>query len=446
MAASMSARLAACAAMALVVLAGCAEQEEILPGARYPVGTPVEEMTGDAVSETAANRALPFAAGAPVSNADWTHRGGSPEGATRNLALGSTPAAVWSVPIGAGESRRERIAAAPVIASGRIYTLDSEGVVQATGTNGAPLWRAAATPSGGPEGGAVGGGLAANGQTVVVATGFGLLVALDAATGSELWQERFEAPIAGAPLLAGDRVYVQGRDGTGWAVDAASGRRIWVETGIPAETGLAGSAGPRTLGADAVLFALPDGVLRASARVDGTTIWQSSVPGRRPGYPASLVRDLTGDPAIAGGRVYAGTSAGRIAAIDAASGAVIWIAEEGAMAPIWVAGGSVFAVGDRASLTRIDAANGEIIWTVPLPGFERADPGKRKGIHAHFGPVLAGGRLVVASGDGAIRFFDPVDGRETGRIDLPGGAAAPPAIAGGTLYVVSRSGTLHAYR
>ncbi|MFZ9133593.1 MAG: PQQ-binding-like beta-propeller repeat protein [Gemmobacter sp.] len=29
---------------------------------------------------------------------------------------------------------------------------------------------------------------------------------------------------------------------------------------------------------------------------------------------------------------------------------------------------------------------------------------------------------------------------------MPGGAAAPPAIAGGTLYVVTRSGTLVAYR
>jgi len=431
--------------LALGALAGCAEKEEILPGARFAISVPVAEMTG-VPTALRANRAAAFAPGPAREAADWTHRGGSATGATGHLALGPAPALLWSAGIGAGDSRRERIATAPVIAGGRIFTMDADGIVQATATSGAALWRRAATASGAAEAGATGGGLAATADRVVATTAFGLLFAFDAATGAEIWRQQFEAPLAGAPLILGDRIHVQGRDGTAWAVDGTTGRRIWVEAGIAASAGVAGSAAPRALGDDAVLFAMADGGLRAVRRADGTTIWQSSVPGRRPGYPASLVRDLTGDPAIAGGRIHAGTSAGRIAAIDAASGTILWVADEGAMAPVWVAGGSVFAVGDRASLTRIDAENGEIIWSVPLPGFERDDPAKRQGIYAHFGPILAGGRLVVASGDGAIRFFDPVDGRETGRIDLPGGAAAPPAIAGGTLYVVSRSGTLHAYR
>lgn len=429
----------------LVALAGCAEKEEILPGTRFAISVPVGEMTGDPVPALT-NRSERFAPGPARAAADWSHRGGSAAGETGHVALGPSPLAVWTVGIGAGDSRRERITAAPVVAGGRIFTMDADGIVQATDTAGAVLWRRGATPSGAAEAGATGGGLAATADRLVATTSFGLLLAFDATSGAELWRQQFEAPLAGAPLILGDRIYAQGRDGTTWAIDGATGRRIWVEAGVAARAGVAGSAAPKALGDGAVLFAVSDGGLRAVRRADGTTIWQSSVPGRRPGYPASLVRDLTGDPAIAGGRIHAGTSAGRIAAIDAASGTILWVAAEGAMAPVWVAGGSVFAVGDRASLTRIDAASGEIIWSVPLPGFERDDPAKRQGIYAHFGPILAGGRLVVASGDGAIRFFDPVDGRETGRIDLPGGAAAPPAIAGGTLYVVSRSGTLHAFR
>ena len=432
-------------ALALGALAGCAEKEEILPGARFAISVPVAEMTGEP-APLRVNRAAPFAPGPAREMADWTHRGGSAAGTTGHLALGPAPAPLWTAAIGAGDSRRERIATAPVIAAGRIFTMDADGIVQATATSGAVLWRRGATASGAAEPGATGGGLAATAERVVVTTAFGLLFALDAATGAEVWRQQFEAPLAGAPLILGDRIYVQGRDGTAWAVDGTTGRRVWVEAGVAASAGVAGSAAPRALGDDAVLFAMSDGALRAVRRADGATIWQSSVPGRRPGYPASLVRDLTGDPAIAGGRIHAGTSAGRIAALDAATGTVLWVADEGAMAPVWVAGGSVFAVGDRASLSRIDAASGEIIWSVPLPGFERDDPVKRQGLYAHFGPILAGGRLVVASGDGAIRLFDPVDGRETGRIDLPGGAAAPPAIAGGTLYVVTRSGTLVAYR
>jgi outer membrane protein assembly factor BamB len=60
--------------------------------------------------------------------------------------------------------------------------------------------------------------------------------------------------------------------------------------------------------------------------------------------------------------------------------------------------------------------------------------------------VLVGGRLVVVSGDGLIRFFDPRDGASLGSVDLPGGAAAPPALAGGVLYVATQRGQLLAFR
>jgi outer membrane protein assembly factor BamB len=60
--------------------------------------------------------------------------------------------------------------------------------------------------------------------------------------------------------------------------------------------------------------------------------------------------------------------------------------------------------------------------------------------------VLAGGRLWVASGDGTLRAFSPSDGAMIVEIALPGGAAAPPAVAGGVLYVVTRDGRLLAFQ
>ena len=67
-------------------------------------------------------------------------------------------------------------------------------------------------------------------------------------------------------------------------------------------------------------------------------------------------------------------------------------------------------------------------------------------IHAHYGPVLAGGRLHVASSDGMLRSFDPASGALVGQAQIPGGAATAPVVAGQTLYVVSRDGQLHAFR
>ena len=79
--------------------------------------------------------------------------------------------------------------------------------------------------------------------------------------------------------------------------------------------------------------------------------------------------------------------------------------------------------------------------------FEDAERTRRqKRVFAHYGPVLAGGRLIVTSSDGVIRQFDPASGALLGQIELPGGAASGPVVAGETLYVLSKNGQLHAFR
>jgi outer membrane protein assembly factor BamB len=103
-------------------------------------------------------------------------------------------------------------------------------------------------------------------------------------------------------------------------------------------------------------------------------------------------------------------------------------------------------VTDEARLVRLDAETGEVVWTADMPFFVNERPKRRKAIHAHFGPVLAGGRVAVVSSDGLLRLFDPADGRMLATAQIPGGAAAAPALAGGALYVVSRNGQLHAFR
>ncbi|MGB5868915.1 MAG: PQQ-binding-like beta-propeller repeat protein, partial [Albidovulum sp.] len=81
-----------------------------------------------------------------------------------------------------------------------------------------------------------------------------------------------------------------------------------------------------------------------------------------------------------------------------------------------------------------------------LPFFTKAKDKRRRAIYAHYGPILAGGRLIIASTDGLIRAFDPASGALVGQVELKGGAASAPVVAGGTLYVVSKSGQLLAFR
>ena len=186
------------------------------------------------------------------------------------------------------------------------------------------------------------------------------------------------------------------------------------------------------------------GQLGALQGRNGQQIWAESLSGGRRGFVRMQIGDISGTPVIVNGRVYSASQGGELAATDLETGDRLWTLGEGAYGPVWPAGDSIFLVSDEQELLRVNAASGALVWRVSLPGY--AKPERRKRLTANYGPVLSGGRLIVASGDGVIRSFDPTTGAALGETAIPGGAAAQPAVAGGVLYVLSASGTLHAFQ
>lgn len=437
--------------MGLLALLAACEREVVLPGERFPVradleaSVPVEGQPAPTAPPAPENQSVAISLG-PQTGGDWTHRAGNARHLMPHAALSATPQLVWSAKIGAGSSRKNRIGAAPVVADGRIFTIDAGTGVTATGTNGATLWSTDLTASFDKGGGQSAGGLATAGGRVFATTGYGELVALDAASGAVIWRQRVDAPISGAPATDGQAVYVSGRDGSAWAVDAADGKVIWQVVGTPGKAAYVGTAAP-TIGDRAVIFPSSGGDLMAVLKIGGgTKIWQASLAGKRLGRAFAFTPDVTGDGVIAGKTLYAGSGSGRTVAMSASSGERIWSAGEGALGPVAVAGGSLFLVNDEAKLVRLNADTGEVIWSVEMPYFTNDKIKRRKGIYAHYGPVLAGGRIMVVSSDGLLRAFDPTNGALTYTAEIPGGASSQPAVAGGTLYVVGSNGQLHAFR
>jgi outer membrane protein assembly factor BamB len=276
-------------------------------------------------------------------------------------------------------------------------------------------------------------------------TGHAELIAMDPSSGAILWRQNLGAPAAGAPTVENGVVYTVGRDSSAWAVKASDGRVLWQLPGTPSVSGMMGSAAPAVT-ANAVLFPFQSGEVVAALKKGGIRLWGTTVAGQRLGRGYTGVSDITGDPVVNGSVTYAGNQSGRTAAFETASGKRIWTAKEAAYSPVLPVGGSVFLVSDEAKLVRLDADTGEAIWSVDMPYYTQKREKKRARITAHYGPVLAGGRLVVASADGVLRFFNPTNGALVSSVELPGGAAAAPALAGGALYVVSKNGQLHAFR
>lgn len=426
------------AVLALGALSACGgNNNRILAGERQSI-RPQEQLVVE-------NRAAAISLGNPVSNAAWLQQGFAARHVVPHLALSANPVLRWSADIGRGNSDRSRITSTPVIANAVIYTLDAGGRVQASATDsGAPLWSVDITPIGersGAEG--FGGGLALDGGRLYVTTGFGELLAIDTASSTILWRYGFDAPLRGGPTVSAGRVFVMGSNDIAYAVDGARGKLSWSLAGPR-------SVGPVTMGGSSPAVAGNNVVLPFSsgrsmgATAGGTGQWNGDVNQVRLSDVRATIGGFPGAPVISGGRVYLGNAGGRFAALQLSNGNPVWELPVGATGPAAVIGGSVFLVSDTSQLLRVDAASGRVIWATQLPEF--SNPEKRRGYIAHYGPVVAGGQVIVAGTDGRLRFFDPVSGAAGYSVDIPGGAASAPVVAAGVLYLQNQKGKLLAFQ
>ncbi|WP_412554539.1 PQQ-binding-like beta-propeller repeat protein [Shimia sp. MIT1388] len=418
------------------LLSACAEPEIILVGDREDL-IPSEEVIE--------NKDLAISLPSQSKNASWTGRIGTPSTRTAHAALSSKPVLAWSTSIGAGESRKTRITADPVVADGRIFTVDAEATVTATTTGGQTVWSRDLTPPNDKAGQASTGGLAYGKGKLFVTTGFGSIRALDPATGADLWEQKFQAVGSGTPTVYGDLVYVVSGDATAWALEVETGKIAWQLLSIPNVQNVQSPAAPAITDRLAI-FPYGSGEIQAAFRRGGVSRWTAGLSDTRPGRAVNTVGDISGDPVVVGDTIYVANHSGRMAAFETETGVRKWTADHGALSPVFPAGGSLFLVSETNELLRLDARDGTRIWGQTLPQFIKDKPKKQSAVHAHYGPILAGGQLVVPSTDEVVRFYNPRNGLLTHTVALPHGAATNPVVAGGVLYVVNRKGELYAFR
>lgn len=335
--------------------------------------------------------------------------------------------------------------ATPVVAGGRVFTLDSEAQVSAFSTGGGGAqWRRDLSPEG--ESGEVGfgGGLAFESGRLFVTTGFGQVVALDAASGEEIWRQKLPAPVRAAPAVSDGVVVVVARDNTSLAFAAEDGAVRWRVAGAASDAGVFGGASPAISPGGVAILPFGSGELIAVRATSGQRLWSDVLSGGRRGQASSVISDISSDPVIIGVAVIAGNQSGRLAAIDGRSGRRGWTRDFGARGPVWADGQTLFLITDNAELKRLSGQDGSTMWTTPLQ--EYRDQEDRTDAITYGGPVLAGGRLLVTSSEGEILTFDPLTGASTGSTPVSGLVGLGPVVAGGVVYVITDAGELVALR
>lgn len=375
-------------------------------------------------------------------NKSWTQSGGNVAHAPENPALAPAPKEIWASSAGSGSSRRFKLLASPLVAEGKVFTMDSIGRVSALDLkDGEKIWRTETTPEH-RDGEAMGGGIAYDKGTVYATTGFGEVVALRAKDGNVLWRRVLGKPIRSAPTLSGGRLFAITIENETFALEAETGRVMWNHSGIAENAALMGASSAAVNG-DTVVVAYSSGELFGLRTQNGRVVWGEvlAVPSRKGALPA--IADIRGLPVIEKGRVFAVSHSGRAISIDERTGERVWEIDLGGINTPCVAGNALFLLTNENELVGVSRDRGQILWIKPLQ--KTKDPEKTYSAPIVFsGPVLAGGRLWLTNSMGELKGFNPENGDILYDEEIAEPFFLAPVVAEKTMLLLSDDGRIRA--
>ena len=301
----------------------------------------------------------------------------------------------------------------PVLAEGKLFFVTNRGnAVALDARTGRKRWKrsvgslAAASPAW------------AEGRLYVV-TLDGRVTALRAKTGKRLWRKDIPSRTESSPLVRGERVYFGSEDGTVYAVNARNGRTIWTYDAPGAvKAALAYSDGKLFFGDYA-------GVATGLRARDGRKLWDTGTHGLALGRSGRFYST----PAAAFGRIYLGSTDGRVYSFTQKDGVTAWSRSTGnyvysgpAAMNVPGKGPTVFIGSYTGQFFAFDARSGDTRWSYRAPG-------RISGAASVIGDVVYFGNLGTRDLDG----LDIRTGRRVFRWHK--GGFAPPISDGESLWL-----------
>ena len=376
-------------------------------------------------------------------NEAWAQPGGNASKSPGHVELSQGLKRVWTASV-KGANPRARLAASPVMSDGRLYVVDTTARVTAFDANtGAQIWSNALEVKNDGKSSRYGGGVSATATNVFATNGVGDVASLAADTGALVWKKRPAGPLRGAPTLSNGNLYVMTQDNQIYALRQSDGEPQWNEAGPVAASGIFGVGAPAAA-QGTVIAGYSSGELAAYRYENGRSLWSDTLSRTAMSTSVSTLTDIDADPVIDRGRVFALGKGGRMASYELVSGQRIWeINIAGISTPVAV-GEWVFVMTDEAKLLCVARSSGKVRWISKLQRFKNEK--KKKGPISWYGPILAGGRLIVANSHGAIWSISPDEGAATEVFDVKNDVSLAPIVANNTLYILDDSGRISAFR
>ena len=316
---------------------------------------------------------------------------------------------------------------APVVDAGYVYAASSKGeIAKFDAVSGKQEWRVNSAE-------VLSGGVGVGGSLVMVGTQKGWVYAYDIA-GKFLWKAKLSSEVLSAPKYFDGLVIARSGDNHIYGLNANDGTRKWVydRTG-PALT-LRSSVGVIVDGG-AVYAGFGGGKLVALRADNGKMLWEASVAQPKGVTEIERIADITSLPVVEGPLVYAVAYQGKIAAVDRMSGRIVWNRDISSLTGLSMEDGRIYLAHAAGAVYALDYTTGKSFWRQPVL--------KNRKLTL---PLAMGGLVAVGDLDGYVHFLNRDDGALASRLQVGSSAVMPKMalLSSNSLIAQTRDGGLYA--
>lgn len=317
----------------------------------------------------------------------------------------------------------------PKVEAGFVYAASAVGdLFKLDSVTGEKLWSV-------NVGEPISGGVGAGGSLVLVGTQRGAVYAYDL-DGNVKWKSKLSSEVLSVPVYFDGIVIVRTGDSKIYGINADDGSRKWVYNRTGPSLTLRSSAGVVVDGG-AVYAGFAGGRLVAVRADNGKLLWEASVAQPKGVTEIERISDITSLPVIDGALIYAVAYQGRVAAVDRRTGRIAWNREISSLNGMAVQDSRIYISHASGSVYSLDDQKGKSYWrqgsllrrqlTMPLP-MEAA--------------------IAVGDVEGYIHYLNIDDGAIDARVRLGESQIMPimSLVDDTTLVAQSRDGVVYAVK
>lgn len=227
----------------------------------------------------------------------------------------------------------------------------------------------------------------------------GQLYSIQVSTGEVVWSFPTRAENLSEPLIFDGQLYVQSGNNTVYALDAATGKQLWLYSRQDTNSlSIRGGSKP-TVRNGTLYVGFSDGFIVALVLNNGALKWEKQLNKNK------KFKDIDSNPLVDGEFLYVAGYDDHLYALRAATGEMVWKSDRGGWGNLTVVGDRLYYATSSGEIRAVDKTTGQKVWSYEL----------KDGVAT--APTLYKGLLVFGESQGQLRFLDSGTGRVVASYD-----------------------------